>query len=149
MVRPAWQLSASTTRARESLPGTPTLAPLSPVVVWHCRRALPLVERLRETGVEPRIRARTGLPLDPYYSAGKVRWLLDNVEPVAAAARRGALRIGTVDAWLIWRLTGGRNHLTDATNASRTLLYDIARGAWDDDMLGPIPRRRLEPSSSP
>jgi glycerol kinase len=107
-----------------------TLAPLSPVVVWHCRRSLPIVERLRAAGAEPEIRTRTGLPLDPYYSAGKIRWLLEHVEPVAAAARRGTLRVGTVDAWLTARLDGGRAR-TDPSTASRTQLYSLQDLDWD------------------
>lgn len=110
-----------------------TLDPLSPVVVWHCRRSLPIVERLRAAGLEARIRERTGLPLDPYYSAGKVRWLLENVAAVAEAARRGTLRVGTVDAWLTARLDEGRAR-TDPSTASRTQLFSLQDLRWDPEL---------------
>lgn len=107
-----------------------TLNPLSPVVVWHCRRSSLIVERLRAAGAEPEIRARTGLPLDPYYSAGKIRWLLEEEASVAEAARRGTLRVGTVDAWLTARLDQGRAR-TDPSTASRTQLFALANLDWD------------------
>lgn len=110
-----------------------TLDPLSPVIVWHCRRSLPIVERLRAAGVEAEIRERTGLPLDPYYSAGKIRWLLEELEPVATAARQGTLRVGTVDAWLTARLDGGRAR-TDPSTASRTQLFSLRDLDWDPDL---------------
>ncbi|MCU7431794.1 FGGY family carbohydrate kinase, partial [Paracoccus denitrificans] len=83
-------------------------------------------DRLRAEGHEPMIAARTGLLLDPYFSGSKLKWLLDNIDGARARARRGELAFGTVDSWLIWNLTGGRVHATDATNAARTLLYNIA-----------------------
>jgi glycerol kinase len=112
-----------------------TLEPLGPAIVWQCRRSLPIVERLRKAGLEPAIRGHTGLPLDPYYSAGKMAWLLEEVPAVAAAARRGSLRLGTVDAWLTARLDDGRAR-SDPSTASRTQLLDLRSLGWDDDLLG-------------
>jgi glycerol kinase len=100
-------------------------------IVWQDRRTAEACAALREAGREGEIAARTGLLLDPYFSASKVAWLLDHVEGARAAARAGRLAFGTVDSFLLWRLTGGKVHLTDATNAARTLLFDIHRGAWD------------------
>lgn len=110
-----------------------TLVPLSPVVVWHCRRSLPIVERLRAAGAEPAVRERTGLPLDPYYSAGKLTWLLEHVPAVGAAARQGTLRVGTVDAWLTARLDEGRAR-TDPSTASRTQLFSLNELDWDPEL---------------
>ncbi len=109
--------------------------PVHNAIVWQCRRTAPLCERLR--GSESLVRARTGLLLDPYFSATKIRWLLDHV------GRRSNLAFGTIDTWLLWKLTGA--HATDCTNASRTLLYDIDRRRWDDDLLSlfGVPRRLL------
>ena len=108
--------------------------PLHRAVVWQDRRTAPTCDRLRAEGLEPTITARTGLLLDPYFSATKLAWLLDHVEGARARAARGELAFGTVDSWLIWNLTGGRVHATDATNAARTMLYDIGRGQWDEDI---------------
>jgi glycerol kinase len=94
-----------------------------------------MCEKLRRDGAEPMVTARTGLLLDPYFSATKIRWMLDQVEGARAKAERGELAFGTVDTFLLWRLTGGKVHATDLTNASRTLLCDIEKGAWDDDLL--------------
>lgn len=109
--------------------------PIHRAIVWQDRRTASECARLRADGVEPLVTDRTGLLLDPYFSATKVAWLLDNVEGARAAAETGHLAFGTVDSFLIWQLTDGRVHATDATNASRTLLCDIERGAWDDDLL--------------
>jgi len=108
--------------------------PIHPAIVWQDRRTADTCAALRAAGHEALITARTGLLVDPYFSGTKVGWLLDNVEGARARARRGELAFGTVDSWLIWNLTGGKVHATDATNASRTLLYNIARGAWDEDI---------------
>ena len=108
--------------------------PLHRAVVWQDRRTAPTCDRLRAEGLEPTITARTGLLLDPYFSATKLAWLLDHVEGARARAARGELAFGTVDSWLIWNLTGGKVHATDATNAARTMLYDIGRGQWDEDI---------------
>ena len=100
-------------------------------IVWQDRRTAPLCETLRAEGLEPEVRLKTGLLLDPYFSATKLAWILDNVPGARDRAEAGELAFGTVDSFLIWRLTGGRVHATDATNASRTMLYDIRLGAWD------------------
>jgi glycerol kinase len=104
-------------------------------IVWQDRRTAALCARLREDGAEPLLTERTGLLADPYFSATKLAWLLDQVPGARAAAERGDLAFGTVDCFLIWRLTGGRVHATDATNAARTMLFDIRRGDWDDELL--------------
>jgi len=109
--------------------------PIHRAIVWQDRRTAGACERLRAAGCEPLVTARTGLLLDPYFSATKIAWLLDNVAGARPRAERGELAFGTVDAFLLWRLTGGAVHATDATNASRTLLYDIRRNAWDDELL--------------
>ncbi len=112
-----------------------TGAPIYPAIVWQDRRTAGLCARLRAEGAEDRVRDKTGLLLDPYFSATKLAWILDNVTGARARAEAGKLAFGTVDSYLIWRLTGGRRHVTDATNAARTLLYDIHTGRWDTDML--------------
>ena len=104
-------------------------------IVWQDRRTAPLCARLRAAGHEALVTARTGLLLDPYFSATKIAWLLDNVPGARADAEAGRLAFGTVDSWLVWRLTGGRVHATDATNAGRTALLNIATGQWDADLL--------------
>ncbi|MBN8891069.1 MAG: glycerol kinase GlpK [Rhodospirillales bacterium] len=109
--------------------------PIHRAIVWQDRRTAPLCAALREAGHEALVTARTGLLIDPYFCATKLAWLLDNVPGARADAEAGRLAFGTVDTWLLWRLTGGRVHATDATNASRTMLYDIHRGTWDDELL--------------
>ncbi|RMF11799.1 MAG: glycerol kinase [Alphaproteobacteria bacterium] len=109
--------------------------PLAPAIVWQDRRTTDLCRRLRQEGLESEVRARTGLLLDPYFSATKLAWLLDNTDGARALAARGRLRAGTIDSWLVWRLTGGRVHATDATNASRTMLFNIHDGGWDPWLL--------------
>ena len=109
--------------------------PIHRAIVWQDRRTADMLPRLKEAGHEPTVTAKTGLLLDPYFSATKIAWLLDHVEGARALAEAGHLAFGTVDTFLIWRLTGGRVHATDATNASRTLLYDIGKGAFDADLL--------------
>jgi glycerol kinase len=108
--------------------------PLANAVVWQDRRSAGICEALKAEGHEPWITERTGLLLDPYFSGTKLKWLLDRHEGARERARRGELLFGTVDSYLIWRLTGGRAHVTDATNAARTLLYDIRKGRWDPDI---------------
>ena len=108
--------------------------PIHRAIVWQDRRTEPLCQSLREAGREPRLTEVTGLLLDPYFSGTKFAWLLDNVAGARSAAEAGHLLAGTIDAWLVWKLTGGRLHATDATNASRTLLYDIGRGEWSAEM---------------
>lgn len=122
-----------------------TSAPIAPAIVWQDRRTAADCTRLREAGHEAAIRARTGLLLDPYFSATKLRWLLHAVPGAAQRAQCGELAFGTVDTWLIWMLSAGRLHVTDATNAARTMLYDVRRGDWDDELLTlfDIPRALL------
>ena len=113
--------------------------PLHRAIVWQDRRTADLCRRLRDQGQEDRITDRTGLLLDPYFSGTKLAWILDNIEGARARAERGDLLFGTVDTFLIWKLTGGKVHATDATNAARTLLYDIRKGRWSAticDLLG-------------
>ncbi|WP_397541991.1 glycerol kinase GlpK [Roseovarius salis] len=119
--------------------------PVHRAIVWQDRRTADTCRRLREAGHEAMITERTGLLLDPYFSGTKLAWILDNVEGARARAERGDLLFGTVDCYLIWKLTGGAVHATDATNAARTLLYDIRKGRWSTticDLLG-IPRGML------
>lgn len=109
--------------------------PVYNAIVWQDRRTAALCEQLRKDGVEEDVRRRTGLRLDPYFSGTKVAWILDNVAGAREKAERGELAFGTVDSWLVWNLTSGKTHVTDRTNASRTLLYNIVDGQWDDEML--------------
>jgi glycerol kinase len=110
--------------------------PIAPAIVWQDRRTQPMCAMLQaDAGLAQTIRERTGLVIDPYFSATKVRWLLDHVPGARARAEAGELAFGTVDSWLLWQLTGGALHATDVTNAARTMLYDIARGDWDDTLL--------------
>jgi glycerol kinase len=122
-----------------------SLRPVHPAIVWQDRRTTPLCEELRADGWEERIAERTGLVIDPYFSGTKLAWLLDHVEGVREAADAGRLAFGTVDSYLVARLTGGRAHVTDHTNASRTLVFDIHRLDWDDELLErlAIPRALL------
>jgi glycerol kinase len=112
-----------------------TGVPVHRAIVWQDRRTADACERYAADGLEPLVNAKTGLILDPYFSATKIAWILDNVPGARARAERGRLAFGTVDTFLLWRLTGGAVHATDATNASRTLLYDIRRGEWDEELL--------------
>ena len=122
-----------------------TGAPAAPAIVWQDRRVSPLMDQLRAAGREPFIQQKTGLLLDPYFSAGKLSWLLDNIPDGRARAAAGELAAGTMDSWLIYKLTGGRVHLTDVSNASRTMLMNIHTGGWDDELLSlfNIPRAIL------
>ena len=108
--------------------------PVYNAIVWQDRRTAAFCAKLREAGHEATVTERTGLLLDPYFSGTKLAWILDNVEGARDAAKRGELIFGTVDSYLIWRLTGGRVHVTDASNASRTMLYNIHEGAWDPEV---------------
>jgi glycerol kinase len=110
-------------------------APIHRAIVWQCRRTAPMCDRLRAEGVEGRVRGTTGLVLDAYFSGTKIRWLLDEVPGHAVAPSAADLAFGTVDSWLVWKLTGGRVHATDATNASRTLCLDLRTGDWSNEML--------------
>ncbi len=109
--------------------------PVYNAIVWQDRRTARLCGDLKRLGYEQMLSERTGLLLDPYFSATKIAWILDNVEGARARAEKGELAFGTVDSFLVWRLTGGAVHATDVTNASRTLLYNIHTGEWDDDLL--------------
>ncbi|MBL8485177.1 MAG: glycerol kinase GlpK [Rhodocyclaceae bacterium] len=104
-------------------------------IVWQDRRTAPLCDALKAAGLEHEVRTRTGLVLDPYFSGSKIAWLLDTVPGARARAEAGELAFGTVDSWLVWKLTGGRLHLTDLSNASRTLLYNLTEQRWDARML--------------
>ena len=119
--------------------------PVHNAIVWQCRRTAPLVDELLAMGLGDHIRRTTGLVPDAYFSATKIKWILDQVEGARELARRGDLLFGTVDTWLLWKLTGGAVHATDRTNASRTMLYDIRSLDWDDTLLEAldIPRAML------
>jgi glycerol kinase len=109
--------------------------PIHPAIVWQDRRTAGYCDQLKAEGHTDLIRQRTGLVIDAYFSATKLKWILDNVSGARAKAEKGELAFGTVDSWLIWKLTGGRQHITDSTNASRTLLLNIHTGRWDADLL--------------
>jgi glycerol kinase len=109
--------------------------PICNAIVWQDRRTAPMCDRIRAKKLDRVIRKKTGLVVDAYFSATKVQWILDNVKGARAKAAAGALAFGTVDTWLVWNLTGGDVHVTDVSNASRTMLYDIKQGDWDDELL--------------
>ncbi|MBQ9416941.1 MAG: glycerol kinase GlpK [Clostridia bacterium] len=109
--------------------------PVCPAIVWQCRRTAPYCEQLAASGYTEFIRERTGLLIDAYFSGTKIRWILDNVEGAREKAQAGELLFGTIDTWLIWKLTDGRVHVTDQTNASRTMLFNLHTGRWDEDIL--------------
>ncbi|MDR0841240.1 MAG: glycerol kinase GlpK [Christensenellaceae bacterium] len=109
--------------------------PVYNAIVWQCRRTADICARLQEAGLDGHVRDTTGLLIDAYFSATKIKWILDHVEGAREKAARGDLLFGTVDSWLVWKLTQGRAHVTDYTNASRTMLYDIHRLRWDDTLL--------------
>jgi len=115
-----------------------TSKPIHNAIVWQDRRTAGICDKLRAEGYEDLIRQKTGLRLDAYFSGTKIAWLLDNVPEARAKAERGELAFGTVDTWLAWNLSGGTLHITDASNASRTLLYDIHTGDWDEELLRTI-----------
>jgi glycerol kinase len=119
--------------------------PIYNAIVWQDRRTAGFCDRLREQGNEPKIQQKTGLVIDAYFSASKICWLLDNVAGARARAERGELAFGTVDSWLIWKLTGGTRHVTDVTNASRTMLFNLHTGQWDEELLAllNVPRSLL------
>jgi glycerol kinase len=128
--------------------------PVAPAIVWQDRRTADACARLKADGHEPEVARRTGLLLDPYFSGTKLAWLLDSDRSLRARAERGELAFGTIDSWLAWNLSGGTQHLTDASNASRTLLFNLGTGDWDEHMLGllRIPRAvlpRVVPSCLP
>jgi len=122
-----------------------TSEPVYRAIVWQCRRTAAMCDRIRQDGFDRVLRERTGLETDAYFSGTKIAWLLENVPGVRERAERGELACGTIDTWLIWQLTGGRVHVTDVSNASRTLLFNIHTLAWDDEILSylRIPRALL------
>jgi glycerol kinase len=113
-----------------------TGTPIAPAIVWQCRRTANMCRELARSRHAATIERKTGLVIDAYFSASKIRWILENVPGARAKARDGEILFGNIDTWLIWNLTGGKVHMTDPTNASRTMLMDLASGAWDDELLG-------------
>ena len=109
--------------------------PIAPAIVWQDRRTTAICDELKEVGAASLVAERTGLVIDPYFSGTKIAWLIDNVPGARARAERGELAFGTVDTWLTWHLTGNRTHVTDPSNASRTMLYNIHMGDWDDELM--------------
>lgn len=109
--------------------------PLHNAIVWQCRRTASFCDDLRAQGYEDMVQEKTGLLLDAYFSGSKIRWLLDNVDGARKQAEAGKLAVGTIDSWLIWQLSGGKLHVTDPSNASRTMLFNIHKMAWDDELL--------------
>ena len=109
--------------------------PVCNAIVWQCRRTAPIIEKMRQDGLEEHIRKTTGLLPDAYFSASKLYWILENVPGVRERAERGELLFGTIDTWLIWKLSGGKVHVTDYTNASRTMMFDIHKLCWDEKIL--------------
>jgi glycerol kinase len=109
--------------------------PIANAIVWQDRRTEPLCIQLRAAGLEPAVQRSTGLRIDPYFSGTKIRWLLDHVPNAHLAAAQGELAFGTIDSWLLWKLTGGRVHATDVSNASRTMLFDVRHNVWDHELL--------------
>ncbi len=127
--------------------------PVANAIVWQCRRTAPYCDTLKAKGLPETIRAKTGLDVDAYFSGTKIRWILENVPGARADAEAGKLLFGTIDSWLIWNLTGGKVHVTDYSNASRTMLFNIKTLQWDEDILAEmnIPRSLLpevRPSSA-
>ena len=109
--------------------------PIYNAIVWQDRRTAEYCNGLKDQGLETMVSGKTGLLLDPYFSATKIAWLLENIEGARDRAERGELAFGTMDSWLLWNLTDGKSHATDATNASRTMLYNIHKGQWDEELL--------------
>jgi glycerol kinase len=112
--------------------------PIHRAIVWQDRRTASVCEGLRQQGLSPLVAQQTGLVIDPYFSGTKVAWILDHVDGARAAAQRGELAFGTVDSWLVWKLTNGAVHATDVSNAARTMLFDIHRNAWSDELLAAV-----------
>src|SRR6201996_1903695 len=136
-VRPRDIVAAGITNQRETtiVWDRKTGKPVYNAIVWQDRRTADLCARLSADGADEMVRAKTGLLIDSYFSGTKIRWILDNVDGARARAERGELAFGTVDSWLIWNLTSGKEHVTDRTNASRTLLYNIVEDKWDAELL--------------
>ena len=136
-VGPAQVAAIGITNQRESTVvwNRRTGQPIAPVIVWQDRRTAGVCDRLKKQGLAPLIRRKTGLVIDAYFSATKVQWILKNVPGARQQARRGELAFGTIDSWLVWKLTGGKVHVTDVSNASRTMLFSIQTGKWDAELL--------------
>jgi len=122
-----------------------TSEPVGHAIVWQDRRTSGFCDQMKRDGLEGKIKEKTGLVIDAYFSGSKIRWILDNVKGARADAEAGKLAFGNIDSWLIWKMTGGKVHVTDPTNASRTMLYNIKKGEWDDELLGilKVPRAML------
>jgi len=146
-IDPSWVSAIGITNQRETtgLWRRDNSKPIHPAIVWQDRRTADVCAALKARGEEERVKAKTGLVLDPYFSATKLAWLLDNVEGARSKAEAGDLCFGTIDSFLVWRFTGGAAHVTDASNASRTLLYNIHTNAWDEELcaLFNVPRALL------
>ncbi|MGC2548587.1 MAG: FGGY family carbohydrate kinase, partial [Silvibacterium sp.] len=136
-VRPRDLVAAGITNQRETtiIWDRETGKPVYNAIVWQDRRTASACQKLTDEGAGEMVRSKTGLLIDPYFSATKIAWILDNVDGARSRAEAGRLAFGTVDSWLVWNLTGGTKHLTDYTNASRTMLFNIVKGEWDDDLL--------------
>lgn len=136
-LRPAPILAIGIANQRESVIAwnRRTGIAVGPLVSWQCRRTAELCEKIQASGAGNLIRSRSGLPIDPLFSATKIRWILDNVEDARSLATRGNLCVGTVDSWLLWNLTAGSAHVCDASNAARTQLFDISKSVWDEELL--------------
>jgi glycerol kinase len=119
--------------------------PVCNAIVWQDRRTARFCDQLKQKGLAKKIRQKTGLVIDAYFSGSKVRWILDNVKGARARAAKGELAFGTIDSWLVWKLTGGKRHVTDVSNASRTMLFNIHKGDWDEELLKlfQVPREML------
>lgn len=127
----------SVTNQRETIAfwDSETKKPICPAIVWQCRRSTEICRALTQEGYAADVEARTGLQLDPYFSASKIKWAMENIEAVRQSAQAGTLKIGTIDAWVVYLLTGGQVHATDHTNASRTMLYNITTHDWDPELM--------------
>jgi len=136
-VKPAEVSAIGITNQRETTVvwDVDTGRPIYNAIVWQCRRTAGICEKLKEEGWEDAVREKTGLVLDAYFSGPKVKWILDNVAGAKERAAAGKLKFGTVDSWLIWKLTGGREHVTDVSNASRTMLFNIRKLKWDEELF--------------
>src|SRR5688572_21892047 len=109
--------------------------PIYNAIVWQSRQTSGICDKLKKAGYDKTVRKKTGLLIDAYFSGTKVKWMLDNVKGAREKAKQGALLFGTIDTWLVWKLTGGKSHVTDVTNASRTMMYNIHQLKWDDELL--------------
>ena len=135
-LRPMWRASASPTSAKRPSCGIKiTRRPIHNAIVWQCRRTSEYCDELKARGLTEKFRQKTGLIIDAYFSATKLKWILDHIPGARERAERGELLFGTVETWLIWKLTCGKLHVTDYTNASRTMMFNIHTLDWDDEIL--------------